>query len=1071
MEHVILYDGRAFFWTTISREEGHSPRSTSGLSKSSEVNRVAGGSLKVMFPDSGWSDGKSFLFSWTYNLTAAKGSLLLKSSCMEEPSGNRTASLQESETVLGWAAGVMGLVDVLSTTGLPSNRLFCASRSALIWSSIFCLWFASAILSLFLSSAILILSCSSCFSRSSRISFPVFLLIFSLSSSSCLSRSSRSNCFCLRISSNFFLAASISSGVFSFTGLAASVDGKFSVSSSSSSSTSSGWATIQSMAASIEVTPVDNAFLIFFSSNPISNNWLWRNCETSDMVIIDEWLELIKNGQQWLCCFSCDVGRVTSLGFTSIMLSKCVSVRVHLLTNLVRREHFDKMDNDLEDAEFLRQKIKRRDAVMNSQFTGFKFELKSNKQPEKVNPSLKGMRHEVVDKPEEQTAEEQEMNIIMGFSTFGPKKKDKKDDTKVPTTRQEEAKPSTSRETSKEDKKPRYFTDLTSLVNESISTARQLIANNEDALDHKLNDDEDNDSEDEISPSLPEGYKPDSDDEDDVVGPPLPPGFLDQQLKTKKSEEHDSDFSDDDESGQEAVDRYSFPPVDNDIVLQHGTKTVSALAIDHNGARVVSGGYDYEIRIWDFASMDHYLEPLRGTTPFESHPINCLDWSASGEHVLAAAGTTQAKVLDRDGYVKGTSVKGDQYIRDMSNTKGHTALLNSCLWHPKDREQFLTCSNDGTLRIWTVDDMAKKQKTVIKPRNQGGLRAIPNSLAASRDGHFVAVGCSDGSIQGWDLRKNTFVNTSLLLRNCHAGGNEVSSIKFSYTDNLLCSRSMDDTMKIWDLRNTKECLHTWDDLFNRFAMTDCAFSPDDKMVLTGISAQKNDPRGSLVFYSTTTFEKVKSIEFKSSVVRCLWHPRINQVACSLSDGNVKVFFDDDRSERGAKLCVGRVRKKVVDSFMISEPQIITPHALPMFKEEKKKSWKVQQMKDRKDPVKSRKPEVPQSGPGAGGRIMHAGSTYASYIAKNIAVKNKLDDTMDPREALLRHAEEAAKNPYWVAPAYAQTQPKPVFRKLEEDEEEDESSKKHKPCWVSKPAALQTHVVPTSNLFIQMEPFS
>ena len=41
-----------------------------------------------------------------------------------------------------------------------------------------------------------------------------------------------------------------------------------------------------------------------------------------------------------------------------------------------------------------------------------------------------------------------------------------------------------------------------------------------------------------------------------------------------------------------------------------------------------------------------------------------------------------------------------------------------------------------------------------------------------------------------------------------------------------------------------------------------------------------------------------------------------------------------------------------------------------------------------------------------------------------------DDGQDPREAILRHASEAASNPYWVSPAYNQTQPKPIFQKPE-----------------------------------------
>jgi WD repeat-containing protein 70 len=34
----------------------------------------------------------------------------------------------------------------------------------------------------------------------------------------------------------------------------------------------------------------------------------------------------------------------------------------------------------------------------------------------------------------------------------------------------------------------------------------------------------------------------------------------------------------------------------------------------------------------------------------------------------------------------------------------------------------------------------------------------------------------------------------------------------------------------------------------------------------------------------------------------------------------------------------------------------------------------------------------------------------------------LDRDVDPREAILKYAEEAEKDPYWVAPAYKNTQP-------------------------------------------------
>ena len=98
----------------------------------------------------------------------------------------------------------------------------------------------------------------------------------------------------------------------------------------------------------------------------------------------------------------------------------------------------------------------------------------------------------------------------------------------------------------------------------------------------------------------------------------------------------------------------------------------------------------------------------------------------------------------------------------------------------------------------------------------------------------------------------------------------------------------------------------------------------------------------------------------------------------------------------------------------------------MFKQERRKSKFVQMLKDRKDPVKSHQPEMPVMGAGAGGRIASAGKTFASFIARNLGVKAKFDDNENPRDALLKFAKDAAENPYWVTPAYTDTQPRAIF---------------------------------------------
>lgn len=42
---------------------------------------------------------------------------------------------------------------------------------------------------------------------------------------------------------------------------------------------------------------------------------------------------------------------------------------------------------------------------------------------------------------------------------------------------------------------------------------------------------------------------------------------------------------------------------------------------------------------------------------------------------------------------------------------------------------------------------------------------------------------------------------------------------------------------------------------------------------------------------------------------------------------------------------------------------------------------------------------------------------------------------DPREAILKYADVAAKDPKFIAPAYADTQPEPVFAKSDSEDEE------------------------------------
>ncbi|KAL0965669.1 hypothetical protein UPYG_G00284200 [Umbra pygmaea] len=530
-----------------------------------------------------------------------------------------------------------------------------------------------------------------------------------------------------------------------------------------------------------------------------------------------------------------------------------------------------------------------------------------------------------------------------------------------------------------------------------------------------------------IGPPVPKQLtgQEDEDEEENLVGPPLPPGYGGNTVDVEE-EEDDEDIQDDEDDNP-----VKKIPDSHEITLQHGSKSVSALALDPSGARLVTGGFDFDVRFWDFAGMDAALHAFRTIQPCECHQIRSLQYSITGDVILVVSGNAQAKVLDRDGFPVMECPKGDQYIVDMANTKGHTAMLNSGCWHPKIKDEFMTCSNDGTVRTWDLS-CDKKHKMCFKPRSLQGKKVTPTCCTYSRDGKLVAAGCQDGSIQIWD--RNLSVHTKFHCRQAHAPGTDPSCLTFSYDGKILASRGGDDTLKTWDIRNFKKPLNVATGLCTFFSMTDCCFSPDDKLLVTGTSVKKDQGNGKLVFFDRASFQKVYEIDVtNASVVRCLWHPKLNQIMVGTGNGLAKVYYDPVKSHRGAMLCVVKSKRKERQAETLTQDYIITPHALPMFREARQRSTKKQLEKDRLDPMKSHKPEPPVTGPGRGGRVAAHGGTLSSFIVKNIAL-DKTDDS-NPRQAILRHAKEASENPYWVAPAYSKTQPDAIFQEEEESDEE------------------------------------
>ncbi|KAK2417912.1 Transducin/WD40 repeat superfamily protein [Trifolium repens] len=518
----------------------------------------------------------------------------------------------------------------------------------------------------------------------------------------------------------------------------------------------------------------------------------------------------------------------------------------------------------------------------------------------------------------------------------------------------------------------------------------------------------------------------DDDDDDEMIGPPPPP---------PGSNLDDSDAEDDSDQDQPS-NRFRIP-LSNEIVLKGHTKVVSALAVDHTGSRVLSGSYDYMVRMYDFQGMNSRLQSFRQIEPSEGHQIRNLSWSPTADRFLCVTGSAQAKIYDRDGLTLGEFVKGDMYIRDLKNTKGHITGLTCGEWHPKTKETVLTSSEDGSLRIWDVNDFTT-QKQVIKPKLARPGRVPVTTCAWDHDGKCITGGIGDGSIQIWSIKPGWGSRPDIYIEKCHE--DDITSLKFSTDGRTLLSRSSDDTLKVWDLRKTKEALKVFEELPNHYGQTNIGFSPDEQLFFTGTSVERDSTTGGLLcFFDRLNLELVSKVGISPtcSVVQCSWHPKLNQIFATVGDksqGGTHILYDPTISERGALVCVARApRKQSIDDFE-ANPVIHNPHALPLFRDQP--SRKRQREKVLKDPLKSHKPELPMTGPGFGGRVgTSQGSLLTQYLLKKGGMIKETWMDEDPREAILKYADVAAKEPKFIAPAYAETQPEPLFAKSDSEDEE------------------------------------
>lgn len=238
--------------------------------------------------------------------------------------------------------------------------------------------------------------------------------------------------------------------------------------------------------------------------------------------------------------------------------------------------------------------------------------------------------------------------------------------------------------------------------------------------------------------------------------------------------------------------------------LGDSNTSITCIAISPDGLRIVSGGGDNTLHLWDARTGNQIGRPLKG----HSNSITGVAFSPDGSRIVSGSEDKTLRLWEtRSGNLIGKPING------------HSESITSVAFSP-DGSHIVSGSEDKTLRRWN----AITGKPLGAPF-EGHLNAV-TSVAFSPDGLRIVSGSSDNTLRLWDTQSGNPIGGPLMGHE-----NFITSVAFSNDGSSIVSGSVDKTIRLWDARSGNPI---GDPLKGHSgSVTSVAFSPDDSRVVSG----------------------------------------------------------------------------------------------------------------------------------------------------------------------------------------------------------------------------------------------
>jgi WD40 repeat protein len=280
------------------------------------------------------------------------------------------------------------------------------------------------------------------------------------------------------------------------------------------------------------------------------------------------------------------------------------------------------------------------------------------------------------------------------------------------------------------------------------------------------------------------------------------------------------------------------PPLDSashDYPVQR--KSVNALTCSPDGKRLLFGGDDRAVQLWDFPNG-----PNIGTWKGHRDAITAVAFRPDGEMAASAS---------KDKTVKLWKVSSGKELLTLT---GHAAAVTGIAFNP-DGNMLASASEDKTAKLWEVPS-GKLVRTLSG--HTGGVATV----VFSPDGKIVATGSSDKSVRLWDTSSGEFVRTLAGPKS------RVSAMAFSPDGKVLAAGTGENVTKrvmslsisrsakvtVWDPQTGQE-VHTSESF--SASVTALAFRPDGKEL--AVSFVGGEGRAHIQFFSVPGFTPGRQI--------------------------------------------------------------------------------------------------------------------------------------------------------------------------------------------------------------------